>query len=599
MLINKKFIFSSFIIATVIYLIHIWIDFFYIATLNVDFSKYYDYINYFLGLDVKIDFGQGVLYYYLISLILKTKIELINFENLDIVISSSVHTINLILFIIGLLGIYQLLKLKKINNYTILIAILGLNFFPQAIYMRAVMKPEILCFAMLPWILFYLEKFLITNNFFNLLLGVPFLVIALNTKASAAGMILLYLLISYYKIFKILNFKYLFIISLIVISILSIVQFENFSITQKSPFERPYDQEYDYRASPYMIFRFSISEILRNPYYDYDYQQNYYSVHAQSVINLIIMDTFGDYFNQLFDFRENYFSQNRKSIFINDSDVFINSKREINYTGPLNGILIQHNYLRKLSSIFLSILFYFFTIFLIFKDKENRKFYFAPFFGIFILYLNSIGIPSNNFNPFKGDTFKAFYFSFLLCITFVFLISNLLKKQIKFKFFLITVFALIVIFISGHPKINSQFESERLIVVNEYSLFCNVNNFLIFENNLIKEIHKTGNIYDYKSNCNSKSTSKNLIKKNRVDYDVVYKKQCVDENNKLLYNKDNFNVSTKNECRIYTIEQARNLINENNNKIPTFAIFLFLFSIFLIIIESRGYEKFNKFSKKI
>jgi len=598
-MLSKKFIFSSLIILSVVYFTYIWIDFFYIATLNVDFSKYYDYINYFLGLDVKIDFGQGVLYYYLISLILKTKIELITLENLNYVISSSVHTINLFLFIFGLLGIYKLLKLKNINYYTIFIAILGLNFFPQAIYMRAVMKPEILCFAMLPWVLFYLEKFLKTNIYLNLLLGIPFLVIALNTKASAAGMILLYLLTSYYKIFKILDFKYLFIISLVFVSILTIVQFENYSITKKSPFERPYDQEYDYKASPDMIFKFSISEILRNPYYDYDYQQNYYSVHSQSVMNLIIMDTFGDYFNQLFDFRGNYFSQNRKNIFINDSEVFINSKREINYTGPLNSLLIQHNYLRKLSSVFLSILFYSFTIFLIIKDKENRKFYLAPYFGIFILYLNSIGIPTNNFNPFKGDTFKAFYFSFLLCITFVFLISNLLKKQIKFKFFLITGFVLLVIFISGHPKINSQFESERLIIANEYSLFCRLNNFLIFENNLIKGIHKTGNIYDYKSDCISKSTSKNLIKKNRVDYDIVYKKQCVDDNNKLLFNKDNFNVSTKNDCRIYTIEQARNLISDSNNKIPAFAIFLFLFSIFLIIIETKGYEKFNKFSKKI
>ena len=44
-----------------------WINFFYLAPTNSDFDKYYDYINYFIGLDVVIDYGQGTFYYYLIS----------------------------------------------------------------------------------------------------------------------------------------------------------------------------------------------------------------------------------------------------------------------------------------------------------------------------------------------------------------------------------------------------------------------------------------------------------------------------------------------------------------------------------------------------
>ena len=113
---NKQFILGVLIISFVVYLTHIWINFFYIATYNVDFSKYYDYLNYFLGVKVDIDFGQGVLYYYLISLSINNKIELINIGNIDYVLSSSVHNVNLFLFMFGLIGIYRLLIFKKFDN---------------------------------------------------------------------------------------------------------------------------------------------------------------------------------------------------------------------------------------------------------------------------------------------------------------------------------------------------------------------------------------------------------------------------------------------------------------------------------------------------
>ena len=43
-----------------------------------DFEKYYNYINYFNGFDIEIGYGQGVIYYYLVSFFLKRKIDLIS-----------------------------------------------------------------------------------------------------------------------------------------------------------------------------------------------------------------------------------------------------------------------------------------------------------------------------------------------------------------------------------------------------------------------------------------------------------------------------------------------------------------------------------------
>ena len=82
-----------------------WINLFYISSRNPDFSKYYDYINYFMGLNVEIDYGQNSLYYFLVTSLLKNKIEIITFGNLDFVISFSVQNLNLLLFIFSYLGL--------------------------------------------------------------------------------------------------------------------------------------------------------------------------------------------------------------------------------------------------------------------------------------------------------------------------------------------------------------------------------------------------------------------------------------------------------------------------------------------------------------
>ena len=91
------------------------------------------------------------------------------------------------------------------------------------------------------------------------------------------------------------------------------------------------------------------------------------------------------------------------------------------------------------------------------------------------------------------------------------------------------IFSLCIVFISGHPKVNSQSESERLVAVNEYSLFCEINNLLIFENKIINNIHKSGNIYNYESDCNKKTTSNDLLRNNRIEYDLKYKNDCINK----------------------------------------------------------------------
>ena len=75
------------------------------------------------------------------------------------VLSYSVQSINFVYYITGIIGVYKLFNLYKIDNSLILLSLTAFNFFPQSIYMRAVMKPEIVGFAVFPWILYYLDLY--------------------------------------------------------------------------------------------------------------------------------------------------------------------------------------------------------------------------------------------------------------------------------------------------------------------------------------------------------------------------------------------------------------------------------------------------------
>tara|TARA_B100001113_G_C21123198_1_gene628389 strand:+ start:828 stop:2618 length:1791 start_codon:yes stop_codon:yes gene_type:complete len=561
-----------------LYVSTIWTNFYYISTNNVDFHKYYDYINYFLGVGNYIDFGQGVVYYFLISVLFKQYIKDIDSEHLELGLSYSIQNINLIFFIVGLLGIFKLLRYFEFDEKIVYLSLSTINFLPQTIYLRAVMKPEILGFAFFPWIILFFEKYLKESEKKYLIFSIPFFLIVVNTKASVAGIIILYFLIFYFKkIFnKIEKSNFLKLLIILLIS-LTALQYETYRITETSPFSRPYDESYDYRADLSIIYKVNIVEIFREPFLEYVDGKDFYSVHAKSIINLTILDTFGDHFNQLFDSDLNYFDRFRKNIFNNSSDsTSIYSDRTIDYSGPLSGVLaFRLDYLRKgLSSLF-SILFYIFIFLLCFQDRKFSRFYASPFVGILCLIIISFGIPSNAFNPYKGDTIKAFYYSFLIAVSFAFVISYVFKKIKFLSYPMVILFIGLIFFIGGHPKENNQLLSEYIVDSNQYSIFCTVNNVVFFENDFIKLFHKSGNINNVKSNCSERgqtiSVPSNKAFVNNVEI------ECLNGQN------INENYTTEKACRDIIIY---NVVNNNIVKdfyTPYFSL-LILLTIFTIVL---------------
>ncbi len=559
-----------------------WINLFYISTRNPDFSKYYDYINYFMGLNVEIDYGQNSLYYLLVATFFRNKIDIIDFGNLDFIISFSVQNLNLVLFIFSLFGFYNLLKEMDFEENTIFISLTLFCFFPQTLFARAVMKPEIFVLSLFPWVIIFFERYLKNGYINELYKTIPFLVLICNSKASAAGMTLIYFFISYFGIIKKLEFKNFLILLLGFLILFSLTQFENYKITNNLIYERVYDKEYDYKADKSIIYKIGFDSILKKPLWIDKTEIDNYNKNAQSMSNILILDTFGDYFDQFFGM--DYFNSKRKDIFVNGDVEKLNSNRQIGYNGPFSGYLVdQLDYVRKIVAVLISLVFFTSMIYFGVKNNNNRRFIYFPLIsGLLIMYFNAIGFPRNNFDPYKGDTFKAFYLFFLLSITFLYLSSHFYKNITKFKLLLGALFILTIFFIGGHPKENSQEISEGLIIRNEFSIFCEANNILFFENELLAYSHKSGNIANLKSDCKTLSVSKEKFFRSflKVDIEDQYYKKCL--------KKGHINISYSNyqECRMFTINEIRRRTSMDTPLYPYLSIIVLGMCLGLVIRDS-------------
>ena len=67
--------------------------------------------------------------------------------------------------------------------------------------MRLVFKPEILAFALLPWIIYLLEKYLESKNIQNLIVCIPMIVSIIALKGNVLVIVSVYLFFSYFRIF--------------------------------------------------------------------------------------------------------------------------------------------------------------------------------------------------------------------------------------------------------------------------------------------------------------------------------------------------------------------------------------------------------------
>ena len=413
---------------------------FYNVTDGLDWQTYYKYIDYFLYGNNEITENQGLIYYFIISSTIKSQLSLIGPYNILEVFNNGIQLGNFLLYCLGLFGLFKLFISEGFSKKNIMYTLSILNFFPSVIFLRLTMKPEILAFALLPWFLYCSKKYLQSKSFVYLISACFSLSILLTSKASIAAMITL-VFIAVFKNDSIMFLKdKKFILLFILIFLL--LSYENYLITDKTILQKEVLEQYENRASFKFLYYINLPLLITDPYK---------FLHSNSLVSIILLDTFGDYFD--------FFWNNDESYFVMDT---------VKYT---NNFFIS-SYLRKYIGIFLTIIFYLLNLFFLKKNIKKAYLYF-PFIGIFTLLLSSFGIPSNNFDPLAADTLKVHYYAFLLAITFSYLILKIFDRT-KYNLIYSQILILSFVFLFGFPKTFSVNLENQLLHKFYLSEVCSV-----------------------------------------------------------------------------------------------------------------------------
>ena len=442
------------------------------STQGADYEKYKNYLNFFLLGQEKTNLEQGLIYFFIIAWFINLFTYKLNPLNTEEIFSLGIQVGNFFILFIGLLGLNLLLKEFKVSNKNRYLALSVICFFPQTISLVTTFKPEILAVALLFWSIFFVEKFFNVNNNNYLYLSLFPLSLLATLKGSVTGMVGLFFIIRYFKKLRSMNFKLLLISFSLLVSISSFILYENYQSNDLFILNPPHDEEiYNSKAPFSIVYKIDPIKIFSKPYQH---------EHKDSIIAIYLLDTFDDYFQLYWNFDKSLFDQNRKSLFLTDStgdllkvDI---SNRNITYNGPMNFYLM---FLRQYFAIFFGIVFYFLIFRYSRKYKVNRAFYLAPLIGIFISVVNNVfGFPQNTFDPTRADTFKTFYFSFLIILSFSFVVSQFFQNKRK-KLLYLVIYFLVIFFILGFPKANNDEFDFKISENNKYSLTCEINSLFL------------------------------------------------------------------------------------------------------------------------
>ena len=432
---TKKYIFSFiFIFQNFLYFLIFLIN--YNSTKGTDYEKYSTLLNYFTTNQTGLaGLESGLSYFWFISLffhLFKSPLKYSN-DPVEYILTFSIQLSNFLLFLIGLIGIYFLLK--KVFNYSkneILPLLIILSLFPPIIGARIILKPEIMVFALFPWLLLFYYEYFKKKNTVYLFYSIPIVSILMTLKVSISFILAISLLVIFNKNIFQLQFLTINLISLLIFGFLI---YENYLINGNYLWEHVSPQSYRSKADMSYIYNIDFKELWNNPYRD---------SFKNSMLGIILADTFGDYWQRYWFHYEGW------GLKINGNTV---SK---NFPGNINTIRF---------SIFASIFFYISTIIFLIKEKNNMLFNFGilGFLGLLALIINALNLLGTEqfFDSSKGDPMKTHLFSFVLIFTFLyFLIKLKAHKNIYIfsTFFLVLNFFLMTMLnpISISEIINTQ-----------------------------------------------------------------------------------------------------------------------------------------------
>ena len=537
-----KIITNNYFKVFVFFLIYIYIfiinNLFYTSTYSADYQKYVVYLEYFYGFINYTNLDQGSLYYSLVAITLNFFSQFTSPTTLQFDISFSIQFTNNLLILFGLLGVYKLLNQLEIKfNNSILILII-VNFFPPLQSLKLSMKPEILIFSLLPWLIFLLKNYLDDENHISLIVAIiPTVLIGLS-KGTGFAITSLFLLYVFFEILIKLNLKQFLGIFVIFVIFLTPIMYENYEVNNTHFLTRnDITENYKNRASLDILLKNDRGKTFQTPFGEID---------ISTVFGVTLLDTFDDHF--LLDWNKDVslFKKHRKDLLIPyDGEQILSidlNNREIQYNGIFKNSIIN---LRVYLGIILTFIFYILLFRFRHEKKINKKIVRSPILGIFILYFHSLGIPQEDFDPLVADTFKTFYYSPFLVISFIFILSKLLDNINRQTIVITIIFIFSTLHINGFPKKDSSEYYGFLDELNQNNVLCEINSLIIFD---IKNSSK----------CTNKVDELCKFYTNKEEFELETSKFLIVDN--VSYVKDEF--QTVNQCinkinRVSQLETAR------------------------------------------
>ena len=410
-------------------------EIFYNSIDGTDFYRYFRYIEYFMGEIETPTREQGLFYFWIISLFIKSSQNFYVSENWEYIYSTAIQLGNFAFYLVGLLGLITLLRSRKIPWEKIFLIFSVLNFFPPLFGGRLIMKPEILAFAFLPWIILAIDNYLEKQNYFSLIYASLLLSIIATSKGTVALITFVSLGILYFSKINLLKIKNIVIPGFVFLLSFYFLYSENVSVNTISFFTHEEQSSYLFKASPSFLFTINFADLYTNPYRN---------THANSLIGITLIDLFNDYFNRYWEHPRSIFVIDRVNLF----DFLSHPRRNF--------------------SVILSILF------VISSFWKINRFKFIYLVGIIILTFTSLGLFGLHFNPEKGDTLKTHYYFFLLAISFIFILLDVFKsKNFWMNYAKAISLIAVFLFIFGFPKNYTQNSQVAILEKIPTTISCN------------------------------------------------------------------------------------------------------------------------------
>lgn len=474
-LVNIFFALSSYCAFIVLYLT-------YDITLSPDFEKYYNYYLYYNS-DLKAtNLDQGHFYYFL-SYLFTLLFGILNPSlSTNELLNLSIHFFNNFIFFIALVGFNKLLLQKNFSKGTSFLVLVTTIFLPATIALRLSFKPEILALVLISWLLYYLDKYYETSSSTYSTILILLLSILFSSKISIAFMFCLFFVFLIFHSYRNLINKKLFKQLLSLILIFCVLSVENYIHNDKLFNEVEHNENYDNKANFRFFTDLDYKNLKNNP-------NRYF--HSQSFVAITLFDTFNDFFLLYWNSEYTELNKDRRDFFttvtiVNDSISNLRYQKDVKQfrlTGNYDERWLDEDYVnetRMRFSFTFSIIFYVGLILFSLFNRKLRPYFSSVFIGILTVFVSALGLfGTNNFDPLVGDSVKTFYYGFFITLSFIFFLSEFLRK-VKFGKKTITFLLLLLfLFFIGFPFTFSSEVIQEITYKNSKLPFCDFNKFLL------------------------------------------------------------------------------------------------------------------------